>query len=283
MQRTFLVLLGTLLLISSAIVKSHKLPEQLKEISGISFINDTTLVAHNDSGNDPILYLLNLDGSIRSQVAIDGVKNIDFEDITTDGKYLYVGDIGNNNNMRKDLVIHKIALKDIAQKTTVQSAKIHFNYPEQTTFPPAPVDRNFDAEALAYADDSLYIFTKCRTEPFDGKCYYYRLPTKPGRHVAKRQGYITVGKRSVFQDGITAATVFKDELYLLTYNRILIYRFSTKKPSYLQHISMLPLSQKESIDVHRSGQIFVADEVKRMFGGGKLMVVKRPVEKEAKK
>ena len=88
--------------------KGH-LPETLKEISGGVFVNDTTLIAHNDSGNEPFLYVVNLDGSIRHKALLTGSGNIDFEDITTDNKgNIYLGDFGNNANTRRDLTIWKI-------------------------------------------------------------------------------------------------------------------------------------------------------------------------------
>jgi hypothetical protein len=79
--------------------KSVALSEELKEISGIQYINDTLLVAHNDGGNGPLLYFLNPNtGIILKRVFVKDVKNTDWEDIALDGKYLFIGNFGNNNN-----------------------------------------------------------------------------------------------------------------------------------------------------------------------------------------
>jgi hypothetical protein len=73
--------------------KSIALSEELKEVSGIQYINDTLLVAHNDGGNGPLLYFLNPNtGIILKRVFVKDVKNTDWEDIALDGKYLFIGD-----------------------------------------------------------------------------------------------------------------------------------------------------------------------------------------------
>lgn len=267
-------------LISTTTEKKGKLPKELKEISGWIFVNDSTLIAHNDSGNDPVLFVLNLDGSIRHKARIKGVDNVDFEDITSDGKgTLYVGDIGNNDNLRKNLVIYRVKTAAVLQHDEVDAKAIHFSYPEQEAFPPAATDRNYDAEALTFYDDSLFIFTKCRTEPFDGKCFIYSVPVKAGVHKAKRLTYIKTGKRGIYQDAVTGADLYRNELHLLTYNRVLIYTFKDKIPLFKNQISMQPLSQKEAIAVRKNGKVYVADEVQKIVGGGNVYVVSQPTAK----
>ena len=110
----------------------QKLPSYLNEISGLAFLNDTILVAHNDSGNEPILYFLNLQGDVIHQVEVTQAKNKDWEAIACDGKSIYIGDIGNNNNNRKDLVIYKVSTADILKCKSVKAEKIDISYQEQT-------------------------------------------------------------------------------------------------------------------------------------------------------
>jgi hypothetical protein len=51
--------------------KARALPECLAEISGIQYINDSTLIAHNDGGNEPALYVLNFKGELKKKVIIN--------------------------------------------------------------------------------------------------------------------------------------------------------------------------------------------------------------------
>ena len=117
--------------------KVGTLSEDLKEISGLTFINENVMVGHNDGGDAPKLYLMDVKGNLLHTVLVDDATNIDWEDITYDGKeYLYIADNGNNNNDRKDLVIYKVSTKDILTKKSIPSEKINISYNEQTAFPP---------------------------------------------------------------------------------------------------------------------------------------------------
>ena len=118
-------------LLAQKLEKIAKLPDSMKEISGLCFLNDTVLVGHNDSGNEPILYFLNLQGQKIHQVEVLEAKNNDWEDITADGKgHLYIGDVGNNNNSRKKLRIYKVSTWNILNKKMVKCEEIEFNYDE---------------------------------------------------------------------------------------------------------------------------------------------------------
>jgi hypothetical protein len=71
---------------SSGIVESRKHP-------GVYW-------THNDSGNPPVLYAVRRDGSLVNEFPVRCVA-IDWEDIAIDDEgHLYLGDIGNNGNLR---------------------------------------------------------------------------------------------------------------------------------------------------------------------------------------
>lgn len=282
MKRVLLIGLLFVLLAAGIVERKGSLPKELKEISGWVFVNDSTLIAHNDSGNEPILYVLNLDGTIRHQAKLQGTENVDFEDITTDRNgCIYLGDFGNNNNTRKDLAIYKIRTSDVLNNETVTGKTIAFSYADQQAFPPAATERYYDAEALAYYKDSLYIFTKCRTAPFDGKCMIYELPVTPGTYKAKRKTYLKTGKRGWLKDSVTAADIRNGELYLLTYTKMLVYTLGKdRKGLFKTQVSMLPISQKEALAVHKNGKIYVTDERQKLIGGGTIFVVTQKPKKK---
>lgn len=269
------LLIGLLFVIFAASVKKEgTLPKSLKEISGWVFVNDTTLVAHNDSGNDAKLFVINIKGKILHETTIKDVENIDFEDITSDGKgHLFVADIGNNENKRKDLVIYKLKTEKVLLEDEVEAKKITFSYPEQKEFPPSKKHRYYDAESLAYYKDSLYIFTKCRTDPFDGVCQVYELPTKAGNYKAKWKYSMITGKREWYLDAVTGAEYYKNELYLITYNRLMIYTLKNKQAVFKTQVPMVPLSQKEAVSVRKNGWVYITDERQKIIGGGNIFVV----------
>ena len=59
---------------------------------------------------DPAIYYISYTGEIIKKRNIINSKNKDWEDITKDNKFLYIGDFGNNLNNRKDLKIYKVPL-----------------------------------------------------------------------------------------------------------------------------------------------------------------------------
>jgi len=261
-----------------------KLPKHLKEISGLIFLNDSVLVAHNDGGDEPILYFLDLKGEEIHRVKIQGATNVDWEDIAFDGKkYIYIGDIGNNNNARKDICIYKINATGILNKDSVKSEKINISYTEQIEFPAIPLNKHFDAEGLSILNDTLYIFTKCRALPFDGKCYVYKVPTKAGSYKLSKNFELYIGKDGWWKDAVTAAEIRDDKCYLLTYNRLMIYEIINGKFKFLKHILLVPVSQKEAVAINSKGTIYLADEQQKLLGGGNLYKIKDKKTNQLKK
>ena len=250
--------------------QTFHLSSELNEISGIDFLNDTTIVALNDGGNEPLLYLLDLKGKIQSVVKVENAKNQDWEDITVDDEFVYIGDIGNNLNNRRDLTIYKVKIEDVLQKKTVQPEKITFNYTEQTAFPPAKNGKFFDAEALAFHNDTLYLFTKNRAKPSDGNCLVYKIPTTPGDYSVSKSAEIFIGTGGFWTDALTAADVVDGEFFLMTYDRVIIKKLVNGKFVGEENISFKTFSQKESLVVKSKLEIYVADEKQIMLGGPRM-------------
>lgn len=270
-MKWLILIIPLLLLVSSTDMKPIKLPKELHEISGWTFVNDTTLIAHNDGGNESCIYVLSLDGKIRHKSYIKNTKNIDFEDITYDNDgSVFVGDFGNNTNTRKDLAVYKLNLHEILYNDSCTAEAIRFTYPNQKEFPPKLAGKYFDCESMAYYNDSLYLFTKCRTEPFDGRCYVYALPTKAGNYTARKIQYFIIGNRDWFRDAATSCAIYNNKLVLLTYNRYIVYAFKPGEIYYDYHKTLLPITQKEAIAVSKKGMVYIADEHNKLLGGGKM-------------
>ena len=154
---------------------------KLREISGIEFDKFNRLWAINDSGDQPKLYRLNEDGSIAKEILVTNAKNIDWEDMTQNKfGHFFLGDFGNNKNDRKWLTIYKIENPIDIKSDTTEAEIIKFTYPEMDGSPIQPDQRNFDLEAFVALGRHLYLFTKNRTEPFDGITKVYKV----GDHAA---------------------------------------------------------------------------------------------------
>lgn len=249
---------------------TYKLYDDLDEVSGIEQLNESTLVAINDSGSEAKLHLLDLTGKILKTVRVKNASNIDWEDLARDTDYLYIGDIGNNLNKRKDLCVYKVSISDVLSKLEVEAQKISFNYSNQTEFPPRKDQLNFDAEGMIVYKESIYIFSKNRTEPWNGISTVYSLPKQAGTYTAKKYSELYVGEQGWWQDAITGADIYNDQLYILTYNRFFQLNFADldRSPHFTHEFKRL--TQKESIVVLDKNTILFADEVKRLIGGGNL-------------
>ena len=88
-------------------VYSVQLPSELLETSGITRFQQG-LVAHNDNSDEQLYVIDTLNGSILQTFTLNGTSNFDWEEITQDSLYLYVGDFGNNAGNRTDSHILRI-------------------------------------------------------------------------------------------------------------------------------------------------------------------------------
>jgi hypothetical protein len=78
------------------------------ESSGIAY-TDRALWTHNDSGNASDFFKVDtVSGALLQKISITNFPNNDWEDITADSNYIYIGDFGNNNGTRTDLRVLKL-------------------------------------------------------------------------------------------------------------------------------------------------------------------------------
>ena len=172
------------------------IPARLKKVGHMDFasIDESSGLAasrrwpgilwtHNDSGDTARIFAVRADGTLLGPgwmddghyagVQIPNALNVDWEDIacSPDGT-LYIGDFGNNGNARRDLGVYILPEPDPQQAVKARALGfVGFVYPDQDAFPPR--HRNFDAEALFYADGTLYLLTKHRS---DSMTKLYRFP-----------------------------------------------------------------------------------------------------------
>lgn len=160
--------------------EKYALPSSLNESSGIIFFNDK-IVSHNDSGGENKLFELDtITGSITRTVTIANATNVDWEDVTQDEDFIYVGDIGNNNGNRTDLKIYKIDKSDFLNATTVTAQTIDFSYANQSDFTSNPNNTEWDAEALVSIDqNNLVLLSK---NWVDNQTSAYLIPKSPGTY-----------------------------------------------------------------------------------------------------
>ncbi|MFH0756020.1 MAG: T9SS C-terminal target domain-containing protein [Bacteroidota bacterium] len=170
------------------------LSEQLSGTSGL-ICWDGYVWTHNDHEDLNLYGLDTIHGGIGRTLNMDGVENMNWEEITQDEDYIYLGDFGNNNSgNREDLHILRISKASLKAGVALIDT-IGFVYEDQWDFSPAEPNLNdFDCEAFLPAGDSLYLFTK---QWISGGTCVYALPKIPGNYSAVKirnfesQGLIT--------------------------------------------------------------------------------------------
>lgn len=234
-----------------------KLPRQLNEASGMELSNNGFLWLHNDSGNDPFLYEVDTanNGAVLDSVFVKSDVLKDWEDVCRDddGSF-YIGDFGNNSHNRTDLQILKIT--DPENQDTLESEIIHFNFEDQSQFPPPLLDRNFDCEAFVYFEDSLYLFSK--NWGLSTVTRMYVLPSDSGTYEARvldtydTGGFITAA--DISPNGKTLALLSMNYIWIFyDYNGRDFFSGNAKKFKFV-------LTQKEALVFVDDSLLYIADE-----------------------
>ncbi len=151
----------------------------IEETSGLILWNNSLFTMNDDT--DTHIYELNTKGEFIKKYKLKGVTNVDWEEISQDEDFIYIGDFGNNAaGNRKDLKIYKI-LKGSLSSDNPQIETINFSYSNQTDF---SVQRktDFDCEAMIVTSENIFLFTKQWTT--QATCVYI-LPKVSGNHQAK--------------------------------------------------------------------------------------------------
>lgn len=251
--------------------KIAKLPKQLKEISGIAIANNF-LYAIQDSGNKSEIVVLDTLGTLLNTIKVNNVSNTDWEDVTLDQQgNVYIGDFGNNDNIRKDLAIYKIPSFDLLNNNVNATYKVTFDYPEQIDFPPSKKRLMFDVEAFFEYGNFFYLFTKNRSKKFDGSSYIYKIPNQAGHHHAVLLDTIYTGN-DYNTCAITSASISpnKTKFVLLSHAKIWVFAIPSDKSiakAIPIEINLNHNSQKEAIFFKNDSILYIADEKVKKSGG----------------
>ncbi len=147
------------------------LVDTLSENSGLVWAAGK-LYTFNDSGSGTKVYEVTANGTIIRTIHIANSTNVDWEAMTSDSTYFYLGDFGNNNGNRTDLCIYRLLKSEVINNTidTVVAEKMNFSWADQLDFTSAFNANDFDCEAFYATEDSLFLFSKNWVD-LKTKCY----------------------------------------------------------------------------------------------------------------
>ncbi len=246
------------------------LDDTIQETSGLNILNGK-LYTFNDSGNPAELFEIDKKNGEIIRKLKTNLINTDWEALASDGENFYIGDFGNNEGTRKDLMIYKVPYQRLDESNTIKipgserafdGTKILFYYPEQTEFIPKNIKNDFDAEAMIYLNGKLHIFTK----EWASKSTSHYIVDPEISELQKAE------KTETYKTGfvVTDASYFDKKLYLVGYTKktevfLDVFTetepgiFFKEKPKHYYLGTALSLSQIEGISVDESG-IYISGE-----------------------
>lgn len=152
--------------------------KRIKESSGLCIGGRVSSIfwTVNDSGGEPCVFAIDRSGKTRAKVRVRDAANFDWEDLTLGrddqgAPALFIGDIGDNFQMRPTIQVYQITEpaiaaedKPVAETESPVSHLWRANYP----------DGRHNAESLLFHPQTnrLYILTKSE----DGKSALYAFP-----------------------------------------------------------------------------------------------------------
>ena len=195
-------------------IRSLELSAMLCETSGLIFW-DGSLWTHNDNEDTRLFRLDTSSAVVNGEYRLNGVVNTNWEEVSQDENYIYVGDFGNNaSGKRSDLHILRIEKSSLLAGTPSIDT-IWFKYSDQTILDSSgPNQTEYDCEAMIAFSDAIYLFTK---QWISGKTTIYSCPKAPGSYTAQKRSSFPVG------GFITGATALESHrlVVLCGYNGLL--------------------------------------------------------------
>lgn len=170
---------------------------------------------HNDSGDGPLIYAVDTRGDSLGAFRVNGAQARDWEDISAgpgpqpNRSYLYIGDIGDNNRVRPEVIIYRVAEPALTAASrqftktrpgsTEAAEVIRLKYPDGAQ----------DAEALLVhpRTGNIYIVTKVLL--VNPGVYEAVAPFTSGKSVTMRR----IGEAQVsnlFGGGVTGGSISPD-------------------------------------------------------------------------
>ena len=226
--------------------QTASLPADLPEASGVaaSATQPGILWTHNDSG-EPFVYAVDRNGNNKGRVRLTGAKVQDWESIDLGtcpgGQCLYIGDIGDNNATRQEIVVYRVPEPAANAGTSAPVEAFRARYP----------DGAHDAEAL-FVDSRgiIHIVTKGETGPIG----VYRFPSNGSSGVSTMEKVRSIADGKITKnERITDADMSADGKWIVlrTSRDLLFYLASdfagSSEPQKTMNLKSLKEPQGEGV------------------------------------
>lgn len=232
---------------------------RLGEISGIvaGRLNPDIFWVHNDSGDEARIFAIDKKAGFIGELKIDGAQNYDYEDIgigpgpVAGAGYIYIGDFGDNEAVRKHITVYRIPEPEIdtfgKSPFIGQSAKadvIYLKYPDGAR----------DAEAMFVdpANGDIYIISKREKNV---RVYRAAYPLSITDTITLEYLLeLPFGSLGIPNNGVTAADISPDgkEILIKTYMNV-YYFYRESGESISDALRKTPITLKYTIEPQGEG------------------------------
>ncbi len=178
----------------------------------------------DDAGNDAVLHLFTLEGSVEGNQTIEGAENVDWEDLGSgpcvggvEGEAcLYIADIGDNNKERDSVTLYLVpASRGLSATATACTMRYEDGQPQ-------------DAEALLVSPDGT---VRIVTKEAGGDAKIYRLDAPPceGKGLLVEEAELNLSGDSEEDRKVTAGAMSADGtmVVLRSYSQAWLWRGCT--------------------------------------------------------
>jgi hypothetical protein len=149
------------------------------EASGLaaSAVHPGIFYLHNDSGDTPRFFAIDLSGEERARYLVDGAFAVDWEDMASGpckaGRCLYFGDVGDNEEQRTSYTVYRVEEPSAIEpgEHHVASEPLVFSYPDGS--------HNCETVLVHPQTGELFLVTKRLFGP--SGVYRLPMPHTPGR------------------------------------------------------------------------------------------------------
>ena len=246
------------------------LPRALRETSGAAWSRRAPGAwwSLNDSGNEPVLFLLDSAGRRLTSVRVRGAENRDWEDMAAGpcaggaGDCLYAADVGDNDAVREHVTVYRVPEPAAGDTGTAPAERFRGRYP----------DGPADAEAFfVLPDGGAYVVTKGSPGPI--ALYRFPLDTA-GVATLERVRVLDAAARRTSPGHVTGAGASPDGRWvaLRTYSGLALYRrealLGSGAPAVRTSVESLGETQGEAVAVDDRGRVLLTSERRDGKGPG---------------
>jgi hypothetical protein len=254
------------------------LADGLSESSGVAASRTLPGVfwTHNDSGGEPEVTGVRLDGTKVVKVSIEGAKNRDWEDIAVGpcagGSCLYIADTG--DNARKQQAVNLYRAPEPREGTmTVRAERFSMRYP----------DGPRDVEAFFVLPTGQPIFiSKGRNSGV--ALYRYPLPLRSAETIMLERVVVLDPNERKGADQVTSANASPSGRWVAirSYRSLLLFRTEAllrgeTQPARTIDLSPVGEAQGEAVEIGDDGRIVLTSEAGFKGSPGTISVLRCPL------